>query len=145
MDEIVLAPDATAPHAETKMRKIPYDHREYFVYQTRLSPDGRWIVFEAVANSPKVESALHVMPVEGAWTRITDGQHWDDKPRSSPDGKAIYFVIFNCRLQGNALIDRVLSGLSANRKLRGTLRRVFASPSGLLPVSRSYGNNTSLG
>jgi hypothetical protein len=24
--------------------------------------------------------------------QIEDGEHWDDKPRWSPDGKAIYFV-----------------------------------------------------
>ena len=28
----------------------------------------------------------------GPWIRITDGKHWDDKPRWSPDGKTIYFV-----------------------------------------------------
>jgi Tol biopolymer transport system component/DNA-binding winged helix-turn-helix (wHTH) protein len=92
-NEILLTPVAAAPHAETAVRKIPYDGSKYFVYQTRLSPDGRWIVFEAVVNSPQFESALYVMPVAGgAWTRITDGRHWDDKPRWSPDGRTIYFV-----------------------------------------------------
>jgi Tol biopolymer transport system component/DNA-binding winged helix-turn-helix (wHTH) protein len=92
-NEIVLASVAAAPRAETAMRKIPYDRSQYFVYQTRLSPDGRWIVFEAVANSAKFESALYVIPVAGGtWTRITDGRHWDDKPRWSPDGRTIYFV-----------------------------------------------------
>jgi Tol biopolymer transport system component len=92
-NEILLAPVAAAPHAETAMRKIPYDYSEYTVYQTHVSPNGRWIVFEAIANSPKLESTLYVIPVDGgAWTRITDGQHWDDKPRWSPDGRAIYFV-----------------------------------------------------
>ena len=39
------------------------------------------------------ESTLYVVPAAGgAWTRITDGKHWDDKPRWSPDGKTIYFV-----------------------------------------------------
>lgn len=28
----------------------------------------------------------------GPWMRLTDGKHWDDKPRWSPDGKTIYFV-----------------------------------------------------
>jgi hypothetical protein len=28
----------------------------------------------------------------GQWIRITDGKHWDDKPRWSPDGKLIYFL-----------------------------------------------------
>ena len=34
-----------------------------------------------------------MVPAQGGpWTRITDGKHWDDKPRWSPDGKTIYFV-----------------------------------------------------
>ena len=28
----------------------------------------------------------------GPWIRITDGKHWDDKPRWAPDGKTLYFV-----------------------------------------------------
>ena len=85
-NEITLAPVAAAPRAETAMRRIPYDRSEYFVFQTRLSPEGRWIVFEAVAKSSKLESALYVIPVGGgSWIRITDGRHWDDKPRWSPD------------------------------------------------------------
>jgi len=92
-NEILLAPVAAAPHAETAVRRIPYDRPGYFVFQTRLSPNGRWIVFSAVMNSPQFESALYVIPVAGgAWTRITDGRHWDDKPRWSPDGRTIYFV-----------------------------------------------------
>jgi Tol biopolymer transport system component/DNA-binding winged helix-turn-helix (wHTH) protein len=93
MNGILLAPVAAAPHLETAIRTIPYDGSEYFLYQTRLSPDGRWIVFEAVAKTPKLESALYVIPVAGGtWTRITDGRHWDDKPRWSPDGRTIYFI-----------------------------------------------------
>jgi Tol biopolymer transport system component len=58
-----------------------------------MSPDGRWIVFNAENNSPNPESSLFVVPARGGpWTRITDGKHWDDKPRWSPDGKTIYFV-----------------------------------------------------
>ena len=61
----------------------------------QFSPDGRWIVFEAVRNPPipNIESALFVIPAAGgSWTRITDGTRWDDKPRWSPDGKTIYFL-----------------------------------------------------
>ena len=44
-------------------------------------------------NSPNPESTLYVVPASGGqWTRITDGKHWDDKPRWSPDGRTIYFV-----------------------------------------------------
>jgi Tol biopolymer transport system component len=90
---ILLAPLASAPHVETGMRKIAFDRPEYLLYQTRLSPDGRWIAFEANANSPKLESTIYVVSASGGpWIRITDGQHWDDKPRWSPDGRTIYFV-----------------------------------------------------
>jgi Tol biopolymer transport system component/DNA-binding winged helix-turn-helix (wHTH) protein len=92
MNEIWLAPVSSAPHVEMAMRKIISDRSEY-LFQTSLSPDGRWIVFEAVANSPKLESTIYVIPATGGqWTRITDGRHWDDKPRWSQDGKTIYFV-----------------------------------------------------
>jgi Tol biopolymer transport system component/DNA-binding winged helix-turn-helix (wHTH) protein len=92
-NEIWLAPVASAPHVERAMRKIISEHSNYFLFQSFLSPDGRWIVCEAIENSPKLESTIYVVPVSGGpWTRITDGQHWDDKPRWSPDGKTIYFV-----------------------------------------------------
>ena len=64
------------------------------VWQGRFSPDGRWIVFEAVRNQDtRIESTIYVVAVDGGqWVRITDGKHWDDKPRWSPDGRVIYFL-----------------------------------------------------
>jgi Tol biopolymer transport system component/DNA-binding winged helix-turn-helix (wHTH) protein len=68
-------------------------HPTYDLAQPHYSPDGRWIVFEAIKESTKVESTLYVMPaLGGAWVRVTEGRYWDDKPRWSPDGKTIYFV-----------------------------------------------------
>ena len=91
--EVWLVPMAAAPHAETKARKIISDPK-YEIYQPHFSPNARWIVFGAGANSPTItESTLYVVPAAGgAWTRITDGKYWDDKPRWSPDGKTIYFL-----------------------------------------------------
>jgi len=88
-----LVPVASAPHAETGARQIISDPR-YEVYQSHFSPDGRWIVFTAFLKSRRFESAVFVVPASGGskWTRITDGRHWDDKPRWSPDGKTIYFL-----------------------------------------------------
>ena len=90
---IWLVPVAAAPHAETAAQKITSPDPAYVLYQAYFSPDGRWIVFEAVADSPNLESALYVVPTSGGpWTRITDGKHFEDKPRWSPDGRTIYFV-----------------------------------------------------
>jgi len=89
---IWLVPVAASPHAETMAQKIISDPA-YQLYQPHFSPNGRWIVFEAVANSPNPESTLYVVSASGgSWSRITDGKQWDDKPRWSPDGKTIYFV-----------------------------------------------------
>jgi Tol biopolymer transport system component/DNA-binding winged helix-turn-helix (wHTH) protein len=90
---IWLIPVASAPHAETAAQKITSSGPAYQLYQPHFSPNGRWIVFEAVADSPNPESTLYVVPTSsGPWTRITDSKHWDDKPRWSPDGRTIYFV-----------------------------------------------------
>ena len=90
--EVWLLPVASAPHAETAAKKIVSDPG-YDLWQAHFSPNGRWIVFEAVAFSPTgAESSLYVVPAAGgSWTRITEGKS-DDKPRWSPDGKTIYFV-----------------------------------------------------
>jgi len=89
---IWLVPVASAPHAEAAAQKI-LSNPAYQLYQPHLSPDGRWIVFEAIANSPNPVSALFVVPLSGGpWRRITDGRHWDDKPRWSPDGRTIYYI-----------------------------------------------------
>jgi dipeptidyl aminopeptidase/acylaminoacyl peptidase len=90
-----LVPVAAAPHAETTAQKIISPDSAHQIYQPHFSPNGRWIVFEAVANSPSPnpESTLYVIPASGGpWTRITDSKQWDDKPRWSPDGRTIYFV-----------------------------------------------------
>ena len=98
---IWLVPVTSAPRAEAAAKKI-VSNPAYGLYQAHMSPDGRWIVFGAAANSPNPESSLFVVPTPGGpWTRITDGKHWDDKPRWSPDGKTIYFVsrarrLFQC-------------------------------------------------
>jgi len=90
-----LLPIFARPQAETQSRKIT-SNPDYFLFQGQFSPDGKWIVFEAVRASPtpSAQSIIFVMPAAGGpWTRISaEGVHWDDKPRWSPDGKTIYFV-----------------------------------------------------
>jgi len=91
--EILALPVAAAPEAETASRKIASSPAAA-LWQACFSPDGRWIVFEAATRLPtKAESRLYVVPAAGGtWTRLLEGEHWDDKPLWSPDGNMIYFV-----------------------------------------------------
>jgi Tol biopolymer transport system component len=89
---LCLFPLDAAPHAETQMRVVA-SHPEYNLWQGRFSPDGRWISFNAYKATDAAVSTIYVVSASGGpLIRITEGQYWDDKPRWSPDGKAIYFV-----------------------------------------------------
>jgi len=74
------------------VKKLISDPR-HELYEPHISPDGKWIVFEAFKNDPPVESSIYVTSSAGGpVTRISERDHWDDKPRWSPDGKIIYYV-----------------------------------------------------
>jgi Tol biopolymer transport system component/DNA-binding winged helix-turn-helix (wHTH) protein len=91
--EIWQVPVSSSDRTQLTPRKILSDPN-YDLWQPHFSRDGRWIVFEATRKLPeRAESTLYVVPVRGGpWVPITDGKQWDDKPRWSPDGKAIYFL-----------------------------------------------------
>ena len=66
------------------------------LYQSKFSPDGEWLAFEAVSN---VDSRLFVVKVrngsplpEKDWILVSDEHGWSDKPRWSPNGNILYFI-----------------------------------------------------
>ena len=96
--EILLLPVVAKPHAERAARRIASDPA-YNLFEEHFSPNGRWIAFIAQrsqalrSQSGGEESTIYVMSAAGGpWIRVTEGKHWDDKPRWSPDGKVIYFL-----------------------------------------------------
>jgi Tol biopolymer transport system component len=89
--EIWAVPAKFSPQTERDETRIVADP-VHDLYQSHFSPDGRWIVFEA-ASPTSFLSTIYAAPSSGGPSiQVTDGNHWDDKPRWSPDGKTIYFV-----------------------------------------------------
>jgi Tol biopolymer transport system component len=69
-----------------------------FVAHATLTHDGRWITFVGGLASPLRLEVL-IAPFqrdapskESDWIRVVSDQHWNDKPRWSPDENRIYFV-----------------------------------------------------
>ncbi len=86
---LVLLPVSAAPHAEAEARMVASDP-ERMLFEGRFSPDDRWLCFNAVGRGG---STVYVVASSGGeWVRITEEDGWADKPRWSPDGRAVYFV-----------------------------------------------------
>ena len=73
-------------------------HPIYNIWQERFSPDGGWIVFNMVTNPLQSNLYIAKTPVPAGlvpseqWIPVTTGENWDDKPRWSADGNALYFI-----------------------------------------------------
>jgi len=90
--QLCLYPLSASPHAETQMRVIT-SSPENNLFQARISPDDRWICFVGQKTGDAGVQVIYVVSKSGgAWTRITEGKYWDDKPHWSPDGRTIYFI-----------------------------------------------------
>ena len=93
--EIWQLPVDSSLSGESSARKIAADPN-YDLWQPHCSPDGKWILFEAVRRVWDLHATIYAIQSAGgppgSWIRITDGKQWDDKPRWSPDGKTIYFL-----------------------------------------------------
>lgn len=86
----VCSLDVRDPTAEPA---VIASHPELNTFQQRFSPDSRWIAFMAVNPAEAGASTVYVVPAGGgAWTAITDGRAFDDKPRWSPDGRTVYYL-----------------------------------------------------
>jgi Tol biopolymer transport system component len=89
---IAFVPLAAAPHAERHARIVTSD-RERALWQAVLSPNGRWVAFQAVPVRDSRVTRLYSVSAEGGeWVPLTDGSAFDDKPRWSDDGRLLYFM-----------------------------------------------------
>ena len=87
-----LVPIATVSNGPAKGRLVTTS-RDYAFFQTHVSPDGRWVVFETLRHKAAANGRLYAVSSSGGeWIPLTDGNSFDDKPRWAPDGEAIYFV-----------------------------------------------------
>jgi Tol biopolymer transport system component len=63
------------------------------IFESRFSPDQRWISFIAVDRADARVSRVYVVPASGgAWRPVTEGLWYDDKPHWSPDSRTLYFL-----------------------------------------------------
>ncbi len=88
---VCLLDVSAAPAAERSLRVVASDPRNHLFAQD-LSPDGRWVGFNAVPQSGAA-SRLFVAPIDsGQPTPLGRGDSWEDKLRWAPDGRLLYFV-----------------------------------------------------
>jgi eukaryotic-like serine/threonine-protein kinase len=79
-----------------KPSRAVFDEPGKNFWQGQISPNGRWVAFvpEIAADPGHIHVAI--TPIEGApsdrWVLILTESPWTDKPRWTPDGRALYFV-----------------------------------------------------
>jgi serine/threonine protein kinase/Tol biopolymer transport system component len=93
---LMLWPLAAAPQVETAVKVLAAD-KAFNIWQGNFSPDGRWICFNGVSQVEPGVATIFVIPSGGAersrWIALTGAHEWADKPRWSPDGKLIYYIL----------------------------------------------------
>jgi DNA-binding winged helix-turn-helix (wHTH) protein/Tol biopolymer transport system component len=69
------------------------------VFHAYFSWDDRWVVFKKMQSGVSFPSQILIAPVrhgsaapEAEWIAVTDGQHSDETPQFSADGKTVYFT-----------------------------------------------------
>ena len=82
----------------TRQKTAYLEHPQYNLARARFSPDGRWISAVAFTGRSSDRIVLipfrsHPPPGEDQWISITDGTTVHEKPRWSPDGKPLVFLV----------------------------------------------------
>jgi Tol biopolymer transport system component len=79
-----------------KPEKVLIDRPRTGIWQTQLSPNGRWIVFVATGRDIPLPQRVVVASMDGAqtaeWTPLVQTPSMTDKPRWAPDGRTVYFL-----------------------------------------------------
>lgn len=92
MGTCLLPVGSSGTGAVADVRLVAADASRSLLCQ-RFSPDERWISFMALDWKRRDVTTIYVMPSGGGpWIQITGGRYYDDKPRWSPDGSAVYFL-----------------------------------------------------
>ena len=79
-----------------KPEKVLIDRPRTAIWQTQLSPNGRWIVFVPTGRDIPPPQRVVVASMDGAqtaeWTPLVQTPSVTDKPRWAPDGRRVYFL-----------------------------------------------------
>jgi Tol biopolymer transport system component len=67
-------------------------HEKQPIYAPKLSPDGRWVAFQAVVSASARRMYVARLDSPGEWIPVTDGGTMDRNPFWSPDGNLLYFL-----------------------------------------------------
>jgi eukaryotic-like serine/threonine-protein kinase len=69
------------------------------IWETRYSPDGAWLAFDACPKAARTSQDIYVAELrdgqvapQAEWIQITEPNVWNDKPRWSPDGSLLYYI-----------------------------------------------------
>jgi imidazolonepropionase-like amidohydrolase/Tol biopolymer transport system component len=119
----------------------PENFKAQVIRHTITSPDGKWIVFNAVGYLWKKQLT------GGVPQRLTAGTDFEFEPRFTPDGKTIVYTTWNDSTSG-AIYKVNFSGSPKPVRIttmKGTYRMPKVSPDGKNIVYRREGGNNVLG
>ncbi len=64
------------------------------LWEGQYSPDGRWLAFVSVSRTGTSVNVVPAgRPAASEWLRVSPSGRWGDKPRWSPDGRRLYFLL----------------------------------------------------